>query len=182
MAYLDIQVGLEDGQQDKDTNKNKKQRVLIELASTALPNTCANFMALCINGKEGYESSKVFKIEPKVGICLGDVTAKNNGENGSCHSSAAVGEMHYSDTFAHESLVLSHAQKGMVSMLSTGLDKNDSRFVITTVDDAPHLDGKLVAFGRVTEGLHVLEDLVANVYTKKGRPTVNIEVVSCGVL
>ena len=112
---------------------------------------------------------------------MGDVTEKNDGLQGSCDSSVAreIGSPH---TFAHESVVLSHAEKGIVSMLSTGLDKNDSRFMITTVDDAPHLDGKHVAFGRVKEGLDFLEDLVANIYTKKGQPTVAIEVVKCGEL
>ena len=183
MAFLDLKI----------EDKNETQRVTIELASEVLPNTCENFMALCTgtsasSGTSGsststYQNSKVFKIEPKVGICLGDVTEANNGLQGTCHSSTpnqnATGSP---DTFAHESTVLSHAQKGMVSMLSTGLDKNDSRFMITTVEDAPHLDGRYVAFGRVMEGLDVLEGLVKNVYTKKGRPQKSISIVNCGVL
>ena len=186
VAFLDLKI----------EDKNETQRVTIELASEVLPNTCENFMALC-TGTSGtsasstsisstrttYQNSKVFKIEPKVGICLGDVTEANNGLQGTCHSSTpnqnATGSP---DTFAHESTVLSHAQKGMVSMLSTGLDKNDSRFMITTVEDAPHLDGRYVAFGRVMEGLDVLEGLVKNVYTKKGRPQKSISIVNCGVL
>jgi cyclophilin family peptidyl-prolyl cis-trans isomerase len=67
-------------------------------------------------------------------------------------------------------------------MLSTGLDRNDSRFIITTVEDAPHLDGKYVAFGRVKEGMEVLDKLVKNTFTKKGRPTLDIQVVKSGVL
>jgi cyclophilin family peptidyl-prolyl cis-trans isomerase len=66
-------------------------------------------------------------------------------------------------------------------MLSTGVHENDSRFMITT-SNAPQLDGRFVAFGRVTEGLDIIEDTVANVFTKRGRPTVDIEVVGCGVL
>ena len=190
VAFLDLKI----------EDKNETQRVTIELASEVLPNTCENFMALCTgtsgtstsssstststqNENGTYQNSKVFKIAPKVGICLGDVTEANNGLQGTCHSSTpnqnATGSP---DTFAHESTVLSHAQKGMVSMLSTGLDKNDSRFMITTVEDAPHLDGRYVAFGRVMEGLDVLEGLVKNVYTKKGRPQKSISIVNCGVL
>ncbi len=173
MAYLDIEIG---------GNANDLKRVTIELASVALPQTCKNFMALCNEeGANGYESSKVFKIEPKMGMCLGDISERNDGRQGSCHPSVADGNGS-SATFPHESVVLSHAQKGMVSMLSTGLDKNDSRFMITTVNDAPHLDGKYVAFGRVKEGLDVLENLVTKTYTKKGRPTVEIKVAACGTL
>ncbi len=183
LAFLDLKV---------DDHKETK-RVTIELASEALPHTCRNFVSLCsssggsqdeVEGNLSYQNTKVFKIEPKVGICMGDVTGGNDGLQGSCHPSTvtskeAQGNPH---TFEHESTVLSHCSKGMVSMLSTGMDKNDSRFMITTVDDAPHLDGKYVAFGRVQEGLDVLEDLVKGVYTKKGRPTVDIEVVNCGVV
>ena len=159
-------------------DQKEVKRITIELASAALPITCDNFAKLC---RDGYENSKVFKIEPKAGICLGDTTEKNNGYQGSCHESVAkdTGNPH---TFEHENTVLSHAQKGIVSMLSTGLDRNDSRFIITTVDDAPHLDGKYVAFGRVKEGMEVLEALVKNTFTKKGRPTLDIQVVKSGVL
>ena len=85
-------------------------------------------------------------------------------------------------TFAHEATVLSHAEEGILTMLSTGVDKNDSRFMIMTADDAPHLDGTLVAFGKVKEGLTALKDIVENTYTKKGKPTVNIEIVGCGAM
>uniref|UniRef100_A0A7S3VFU9 Peptidyl-prolyl cis-trans isomerase n=1 Tax=Chaetoceros debilis TaxID=122233 RepID=A0A7S3VFU9_9STRA len=180
-AYLDFEV---EDEKAKGGDSPTIQRVTIELATAALPKTCQNFLALCQKEDEGnltYEGSKVFKIEPKVGICLGDVTENNDGLQGSCHSSSN-GSTDSPYSFEHESVVLSHAQKGMISMLSTGLDRNDSRFVITTVDDAPHLDGKYVAFGRVSEGIELLEDLVKNTYTKKGMPGVNIKVAKCGIL
>ena len=66
-------------------------------------------------------------------------------------------------------------------MLSTGVHENDSRFLITTTN-SPQLDGRFVAFGRVVEGMDVIEDIHTNVFTKRGRPTVDIEVVECGVL
>jgi len=184
-AYLDFAVEGESG-------GGSPHRVVIELASAALPKTCRNFVDLCETGNDsngigngdgqstGYKSSKVFKILPQVGLCLGDTTVMNNGEQGQC--SPNVDTSTQTRTFAHEATVLSHAQKGIVTMLSTGLDKNDSRFLIMTADDAPHLDGKLVAFGRVKEGLDGLQKIVANTYTKRGVPTTNIEVVGCGTL
>lgn len=70
----------------------------------------------------------------------------------------------------------------MVSMLSPGVHRNDSRFLITT-GDAPHLDGRFVAFGRVkAECISVVDDVVNGVFTKRGRPTVDITVVGSGVL
>ena len=179
-AYLDLAVeGEEDG----------PHRVIIELASAALPNTCQNFIDLCqahendnntdneqIADYKGYKQSKVFRILPQVGLCLGD-TVLNTGKQGKCSPKISPTGM-----FPDEPTVISHAEKGIVSMLSTGVDKNDSRFMIMTVDDAPHLDGRHVAFGRVKEGLESLQKIVENTYTKKGVPSVNIEVVGCGVL
>ena len=209
VAYLDFKIGQQEdewgavsgsgsgagAEKEGKSNRNSGglKRVTIELATEALPLTCQNFMALCeekdANESEishSYQNSKVFKIEPKVGICLGDIIS-STGLSGSCHPSTSASATTATktntspNTFSHESTVLSHAEKGMVSMLHSGRDRNDSRFVITT-KNAPHLDGKYVAFGRVKEGLDFLEDIVKNVYTRKGRPTVDIEVVKCGIL
>jgi len=71
---------------------------------------------------------------------------------------------------------LSHAQKGIVSMLSTRMDRNDFRFIITAVEDAPRLDGKHIAFGgKGQEGMEVLDKMVKKTFTKKGRPTLDIQ-------
>lgn len=171
-VYIDLSV---------EGEEESRQRVAIELASAALPKTCKNFIALCQDEDLGYKSTKLFRVEKNVGLCLGDNTPANNGKGGRCHPSAAD-QPQNPNIFSHEALVLSHSQKGIVTMLSSGLDKNDSRFMITTVDDAPHLDGKFVAFGRVTEGLENLVQIAENTFTKKGRPTINIEVANCGLL
>ncbi len=166
-------------QPSTSTTTTTTQRVIIELASAALPNTCRNFVDLCNakDGEVGYKHSKVFRILPKVGLCLGDTTHWNNGKQGRC--SPMISE---TGMFADEPTVVSHSEKGIVSMLSTGVDKNDSRFMITTVEDAPHLDGRYVAFGRVKEGLDSLQEIVKTTYTRRGVPSVNIQVVNCGVL
>jgi cyclophilin family peptidyl-prolyl cis-trans isomerase len=185
IAYLDFQIGEGSATDTKDEDVSLRtqktiKRITIELATAALPQTCENFIKLCTENDDDihtYMKSKIFKIEPKVGICLGDLP-HSNGKEGQCHPSINGGL----DTFPDESMVLTHSQKGIVSMLSTGVDKNDSRFFITTVDDAPHLDGRHVAFGRVKEGMDALEEIVKNTYTKKGRPTIDIQVVSCGTL
>eukprot|EP00984_Skeletonema_dohrnii_P018583 scaffold8711_cov44-Skeletonema_dohrnii-CCMP3373.AAC.1 len=51
-AYLDISVGGEEA-----------RRVVIELAAAALPKTVENFRLLCQEKEEGYESTKLYKIE-----------------------------------------------------------------------------------------------------------------------
>ena len=78
-AYLDLSVA-------GDTPR----RVVIELASAALPKTTENFRRLCQEkggeGGLGYESTLVYKIEKTVGLCLGDVVS-NDGTGGRCYPS-----------------------------------------------------------------------------------------------
>lgn len=186
IAYLDFKVASSSPSTDipiddrTSTNQQTSKRITIQLASAALPQTCQNFVKLCNSDESDgvtYKNSKVFKIEPKAGICLGDLP-NSDGKEGRCHPSINGGL----NTFPDESMVLSHSQKGIVSMLSTGVDKNDSRFIITTVDDAPHMDGRYVAFGKVKDGMEALEEILNNTYTKKGKPTVDIQIVACGIL
>jgi len=64
--------------------------------------------------------------------------------------------------------------------VSEGKDKNESRFMILT-EDSPHLVGRCVPFGRVKSGMDVVES-VSKVFTKRGKPAVPLEVVSCGII
>mmetsp|Transcript_457 Transcript_457/g.642 ORF Transcript_457/g.642 Transcript_457/m.642 type:complete len:304 (+) Transcript_457:122-1033(+) len=176
-AFLDFVIEGED--EGKEGSRTNPHRVIIELASTALPNTCRNFIDLCTttdttesdgNDESGFKSSKVFKILPNLGLCIGkdnnNIIPTKNGKS-----------------FPHEATVLSHAQTGIVSMLNNkGTLQNDSRFMIMTTEDAPHLDGKHVAFGRVKVGLEKLQGLVESVYTRKGKPSIDIQIVSCGLV
>ena len=173
-AYLDLSVA-------GDTPR----RVTIELASAALPKTTENFRLLCQARKGekeeqgiGYESTLVYKIEKTVGLCLGDVVS-NDGTGGRCHPKFGTYASPYS--FEDEGFLISHTGPGIVSMMSPGVHGNDSRFLISTTG-APQLDGRFVAFGRVKKGMDVINDIATGVFTKRGRPTVEIKVVGCGVL
>ncbi len=168
-AYLDLSVA-------GDTPR----RVTIELASAALPKTTENFRLLCQEKAEetglGYESTLVYKIEKTVGLCMGDVVS-NDGTAGRCHPTFGTYASPYS--FEDEGFLISHTGPGIVSMMSPGVHRNDSRFLITTTG-AAQLDGRFVAFGRVKEGLDVITDIATGVFTKRGRPTVEIKIVGCG--
>lgn len=178
-CFLEIRMNGDEKDSGNDTeNKGEKQntkRIVIELASKALPKTCQNFLKLCQDGY--YNNTKVFKIEKNVGICMGDVLDMDGG-GGKCHP-----ETSSSGYFENEGYYLSHAQKGVLTMLAPRVDKNDSRFMIT-LRDTPHLDGRYVAFGRLKEdenGINVLESIVENTYTRRGKPQKDIKILSSGV-
>jgi cyclophilin family peptidyl-prolyl cis-trans isomerase len=144
------------------------KRIEVELATAALPKTCFNFLKLCEGHalsdepySLGYKNTIVHKIEKATGICLGDVYLEG-GKAGRCHPS--IGKLHYS--FPDEGFILSH--------------KNDSRFLITT-SLCNHLDGRFVAFGRVSEGMDVICE-ISGMFSKRGKPANDITLVDCGVL
>jgi cyclophilin family peptidyl-prolyl cis-trans isomerase len=144
----------------------------LELASAVLPNTSENFTRLLHDGE--YNESTVYRIEKGVGLCMGDVLGLD-GKGGKCHDSVAMEKG--GATMKSEPLVLAHIP-GVVTMMSPGVDKVDSRFLICT-HRAPQLDGRHVAFAKLKneESLKLVQDWQESIFTKRGRPTIEMKIV-----
>ncbi|CAN0510210.1 unnamed protein product [Ectocarpus sp. 12 AP-2014] len=184
-------------------------RVEFELASDLLPVTSENFLRLCngvtvasaageatvlrrqeqagggaaegeeaVEEKEeeeeeeelGYKGSVIHRVVTGTGIMGGDV----EGYGGKRSHSAFSGMRFFPD----EAFLIPHTAPGLLTMANSGLHTNGSQFYITT-EAAGHLDGRSVAFGRVTKGLEVVR-AVYGMYSIRGKPVSEITIEKCG--
>ena len=150
-------------------------RITFELIDDVAPKTCENFRKLCSNGlnmniNPSYKNSKFHRIIKDFMIQGGDFT--NHDGTG--------GYSIYGDKFEDESFELKHNQPGILSMANMGPNTNGSQFFICT-QEAPHLDGKHVAFGIVKDGYDIIEQL-NNIQTgKNDKPLVECKIIECGL-
>lgn len=151
-------------------------RIVIELFADKVPRTADNFRMLC-TGEKGvgmsgsklhYKGCKFHRIIPHFIVQSGDFIANDGSRN----------ESVYGAKFEDESYVVKHDQPGIVSMANSGRDSNGGQFFITLVR-APWLDGRHVAFGKVIEGMEIV-DLIQAAGTSTGVPRQQILIADCG--
>ncbi|MEK4701715.1 peptidylprolyl isomerase [Solibacillus sp. FSL R7-0668] len=131
------------------TMENDK-KIVIELEPKTAPNTVANFISLV---EDGFYDGLIFhRVIPGFMVQGGDP----NGTGMGGPDYAIKGEFSsngFENTLTHERGVLSMAR-------SQHPDSAGSQFFIMT-EAASHLDGQYAAFGKVTEGMDVVDEIVA---------------------
>ena len=121
-----------------DTNHGK---ITAELFADLAPSTAGNFIELA---KNGYYDGIIFhRVIDGFMIQGGDPTGSGSGGPGYM----------IDDEFGEG---LTHAEAGTFSMANAGPDTGGSQFFITLAA-TPWLDGKHAIFGKVTEGLEVVQ-------------------------
>jgi peptidyl-prolyl cis-trans isomerase B (cyclophilin B) len=137
--------------------------IVIELFDEEAPKTVSNFRELSQKGF--YDGLTFHRIIPKFMI------------QGGCPLGTGTGDPGYKfeDEINEHKIV-----RGALAMANAGPDTNGSQFFIVTIDAAPWLDGKHTVFGRVTEGLDVVDRLEALPTDARDRPVepAGIETVS----
>ena len=128
-----------------------KGNIKFELFSDTAPKTVANFVLL--SQKDFYDGIKFHRIIGDFMIQTGDPLSmdddpNNNGTGGPGYQ--------FEDEFNKDAPKL---VKGVLAMANSGPDTNGSQFFIVTSEATPWLDGKHTSFGRVTEGIEVVEEI-----------------------
>jgi cyclophilin family peptidyl-prolyl cis-trans isomerase len=124
------------------TMKTTEGDIVLELFDEDAPKTVANFKKLA---GDGFYDGLIFH------RVIRDFMIQ-----GGCPQGTGTGGPGY--TFEDE--INDHKiVKGTLAMANAGPDTNGSQFFIVTADETPWLDGKHTAFGRVVEGMDVVDRL-----------------------
>ena len=114
----------------------------IELFDEDAPKTVGNFTKLA---GEGFYDGVIFhRVIPDFMIQGGDPTGTGSGGPGYT----------FEDEFNDQKV-----ERGALAMANAGPNTNGSQFSIVTADACPWLDGKHTVFGRVTDGMDVVNDI-----------------------
>jgi cyclophilin family peptidyl-prolyl cis-trans isomerase len=142
------------------TLHTNKGAIEFELFDADAPKTVENFVKLA---RETFYDGVVFhRVIPDFMIQGGDPTGTGRGGPGYT----------FEDEFNDNKVV-----RGALAMANAGPNTNGSQFFIVTAEATPWLDGKHTVFGRVTNGMDVVDE-IANVDTDandKPREDVTIE-------
>ena len=129
--------------------KTNKGDITIELLPDEAPFTVMNFLKLA--EKNYYDSTIFHRVVSNFVIQGGDPTGTGFGGPG------------YSIRSEFSPLTY---ETGMVGMASSGKDTEGSQFFITH-SATPHLDGKYTIFGKVTDGMDVVDKIMKGDYIEE---------------
>ena len=136
----------------------------VELFPDDAPKTVANFVKLA---NDGFYDGVVFhRVIPDFMVQGGDPTGTGSGGPG----------YSFEDEFNDHKV-----ERGALAMANAGPNTNGSQFFIVTTDAAPWLDGKHTVFGRVTEGMDVVDKISELPRDSRDKPNDDVVMESVSV-
>jgi cyclophilin family peptidyl-prolyl cis-trans isomerase len=128
-------------------------RVEIELFDEDAPKTVENFRTLA--GRGFYDGLTFHRVIPDFMIQGGDPSGDGTGGPG-----------YTFEDEPNEHRVI----RGSLAMANAGPNTNGSQFFVVTAEECPWLDGKHTVFGRVTDGMDVVDRISALPADARDRP------------
>ena len=138
---------------------NNDKEIKIELYPEVAPNTVNNFVSLV---KKGFYDGLIFhRVIETFMIQGGDPTGTGMGDPG-YSIRGEFSQNGFKNDLKHTAGVISMAR-------AMDPDSAGSQFFIMHMD-SPHLDGAYAAFGKVTEGLEVVDEIAKTPVSMQDRP------------
>src|SRR3989344_5744527 len=140
--------------------------ITVELFPDAAPKTVENFIKLAESGF--YNGTKFHRVIKDFMIQGGDPNSKdddwaNDGTGGPGYA--------FEDEFNEHKVV-----RGVLAMANSGPNTNGSQFFVVTADATPWLDGKHTVFGRVVQGMEVIDKIESVATNKNDHPLEDVVV------
>ena len=131
--------------------------IRLELFDEDAPKTVENFTKLA---RDGFYDGVIFhRVIPDFMIQGGDPTGTGSGGPGYT----------FEDEFNDNKIV-----RGALAMANAGPNTNGSQFFIVTTEAASWLDGKHTVFGRVSDGMDVVDTISALETDARDRPSTDV--------
>ncbi len=136
----------------------------LELYPDDAPKTVNNFVKLV---NDGFYDRVIFhRVIPDFMIQGGDPTGTGSGGPGYT----------FEDEFNHHKV-----ERGALAMANAGPNTNGSQFFVVTTEAAPWLDGKHTVFGRVTDGMDVVDKIAEQPRDGRDKPHEDVVIESVSV-
>jgi len=145
----------------KATLHTNKGSISVELFDDDAPKTVANFTKLAADGF--YDGVVFHRVIPDFMIQGGDPTGTGSGGPG----------YKFEDEINPNKVV-----RGALAMANSGPNTNGSQFFIVTADACPWLDGKHTVFGRVSDGMDVVDAISDADRDARDRPREDVAIDS----
>jgi cyclophilin family peptidyl-prolyl cis-trans isomerase len=136
----------------------------VELYPDDAPKTVDNFVKLA---NDGFYDRVIFhRVIPDFMIQGGDPTGTGSGGPGYT----------FEDEFNDH-----RVERGALAMANAGPNTNGSQFFVVTTEAAPWLDGKHTVFGRVTDGMDVVDKIAEQPRDARDKPHEDVVIESVSV-
>lgn len=150
-------------------------RLVVELFEDVVPETAARFHRL-VTGEGGIHDATGVKLD-----YLYTPLELIDRQHGYARFGDLLAYGVRLEPLRQETFKVRHTSRGLLTMTSYGPNLCNTSFSITLAA-APSLDFKQVAFGKVVDGLHLLEKLESLPLDQVGRPLTPVMIAICGTL
>ena len=154
--------------------KTNMGEIKLELFVKDAPETVGNFIKL--SNEKFYDGTRFHRVIKGFMIQGGDPNSKD--DDWSNDGIGGPGYVFKDETNSNKII------RGVLAMANAGPNTNGSQFFIVTAESAPWLDGKHTVFGKVVEGMDVVDKIEnsATDKTKNDHPIENMTVESVTII